>query len=82
MSTAPPNYVFRSWKTTVAGVVAFLTLLFGQLNDIMQAGPGSFADFWRMFDFNSVIAQAAILFGFLKTRDDDVSSEGNKLEKL
>jgi len=67
--------VKRSYRTTLAGIGALLittgNALVGQFDD----DPSTIAD-WGL-----VIAAAAVAWGFIKARDDNVTSEGRKAPK-
>lgn len=54
-----------SWKTTIAGIVAFLSVLFTQLNLLFDNDAATNPD-WNM-----VVAAAAILVGLFVARDSD-----------
>jgi hypothetical protein len=58
-----------SWRTTVAGVVAFLSVLFGELNAAMDSDPETVAN------WNLVVAAGGVLYGLWKARDNAVTSE-------
>lgn len=64
--------VKTSWETTLAGIVAFLTIVLPQINtmfdDVATTNP----------DWNVVIGAVAILFGFGASRTGWKSTEQHK----
>lgn len=61
--------IFKSWKTTVAGILQFLTFSFTQVLLLADADPLTNPDYGLWF--TSLIT----LVGLITARDSDVSSE-------
>lgn len=61
--------MFTSWKTTVAGIAAFVAVLAAAIKAQLDGDPSTVAD------WNGVVAAAIILVGLLSARDNSVSSE-------
>lgn len=61
--------IFRSWKTTVGGVVAGAVMILQQA----QAGLDSNPD--TLVDWNVIAAAVGIIWLAIASRDNDVSSE-------
>lgn len=59
----------NSSKTTIAGVLAAALVIGQQILNGLDASPAT------AFDANLVLAQLAILYGFIMARDNDKSSE-------
>lgn len=55
----------KSWKTTTAAVLGFLTLLLAQFQAVLDGNPATVAN------WNTVFAGAAPLIGLLFAKDDD-----------
>ena len=58
-----------SWKTSVAGILGFVDLLIGQLQNVFDDKPET------SFDFNLIIGAAIIMWGLLNARDNNVTSK-------
>ena len=63
------NILKASWKTTVGGVVVFLSLLFGEIEKAFDDDPKT------AINFNVIVEAAGLLFVALSARDNDVTSE-------
>lgn len=61
-----------SWRTSAAGVLGFLDLLIGQLQNVFDDKADT------TFDFNLIIGAAIIMWGLLNARDNKVTSEQAK----
>ena len=61
-----------SWKTTAAGIAAFVGVLAAQLSALWDTGPGSEL---TTADWGLVAGAAAIAIGLIFSRDNDKSSE-------
>lgn len=59
----------KSWKTTAAGVVAFLALVFGEVQKELDDDPETNAN------WNVIVEAGALLWMGLSGRDNNVSSE-------
>ena len=59
----------KSWKTTTAGIAAFITVLAGAVSAQFDA------DLSTVADWNAVVFAGIILIGLIKARDNNVSSE-------
>lgn len=68
--------MLKSWKTTVAGIIQFLTVAGGQLVTLLDNDPGTNPD-WTI-----VMASLFTLIGLLTARDGDVSSEDAGIKEL
>lgn len=62
----------KSWRTTVAGVLAGLSVVFGQLSAILDGNPDTQVD-WTMMATTLGVLFAS--FGLVVARDNDVTSE-------
>jgi hypothetical protein len=58
-----------SKETTLAGVFAFATLLFGALSAQFDSNPETVAN------WNAVVAGGGVLIGLWRARDNNTSSE-------
>ena len=59
----------RNWKTTLAGIIAFIAAAGPQFNTLLDSDPLTNPD-WSL-----IAAAAGILIGLLTARDSDVTSE-------
>ena len=59
----------KSWKTTLAGIMSFITITWGQGQFMIDTDPMTNPD-WGI-----IVGAFTILLGFLTARDNDVSSE-------
>ena len=59
----------KSWKTTVSGLLAALTVIFGQVTNLFDGDSNTVAD------WNIVIATVMTAIGLFNSRDNNVSSE-------
>ena len=64
------NFVTINWKTTVAGVVSFLSIVSPQFNLLFDG------DVATNPDWNIIVGATTILLGLVAARDADKSSEG------
>lgn len=69
--------IARSTKTTVAGILAGLGLLFTEISDQLTA-----TEDWTEVNWLVVLSAVAIGAAGFFSRDDNVSSEGQKLKRL
>lgn len=60
---------FANWQPKLGGIVAFLAVLFAQLNAAFDNAPETIPD------WNLVVAAGAALFAALTVRQANVSSE-------
>jgi len=67
------NSVKKSWKTTVAGVIQFVTVAGGQIVTLLDNDPTTNPE-WSI-----VVASLITLFGLFAARDGDVTSEESGL---
>ena len=58
-----------SWRTTVGGVVLFLSIVFGELRHGFDSDPAT------VVDWNSIVTAFGALWLGLSARDDGVTSE-------
>jgi len=63
--------MLKSWKTTVSGVLAFLTLSWANVQTLLDLDPLTNPD------YSAWIAAAIALVGLVFARDNDVSSEAS-----
>lgn len=71
------NFLKRTavnWKTSVAGVVAFLSVFFQQMNFALDGVEDTVPD------WNIVVMAVGILIASLNAKDSDKSTEQNKVE--
>ena len=61
--------MFKSWKTTVTAILAFLTFSWSQVQTLVDS------DALTNPDYSGWIASAIALVGMLFARDNDVTSE-------
>lgn len=61
--------MFKSWKTTAAGIGAALASLFGNLSAVFDSDPGTAAD------WNVTVALFVAAVGLIAARDNGVTSE-------
>ena len=61
-----------SWKTTTAGIVAALSILFHQANALLDEDPKT------LFDLTQVTAAIGMLWMGISARDNNVTSEQAK----
>lgn len=61
-----------SWRTTVAGIVAALSILFHQANALLDSDPTT------VFDADQIVAAIGILLMGISARDNNVTSEQAK----
>jgi hypothetical protein len=61
-----------SWRTTVAGIVAALSIFFHQANALLDSDPKT------VFDADQVVAAIGILLMGISARDNSVTSEQAK----
>jgi hypothetical protein len=61
-----------SWKTTTAGIVAALSILFHQANALLDEDPKT------LFDVTQVTAAIGMLWMGISARDNNVTSEQAK----
>ncbi len=59
----------KSWRTSLAGIIAGVTLLLGQIQTILDDDPKTNPDYTRIVEAVSVIALG------LAARDEQVTSE-------
>jgi len=59
----------RSWKTSVAGILAILAAIVG----VLQTGLGEAG--WSAVDWNVALAAISVGVGMLFARDNDKNSE-------
>ena len=59
----------KSWKTTLAGIMTFVTLAWNQIQYAIDSDPLTNPE-WSL-----VITGLIAMIGFFKARDNDVSSE-------
>jgi hypothetical protein len=67
------NLLGPSKKTTAAGIVAFLALVFGALSAELDGDATTRADWNRVVA--ECVAAASLLFGLQAARDNNVTSE-------
>ncbi|MEM8756875.1 MAG: hypothetical protein AAGF47_03740 [Planctomycetota bacterium] len=73
-----------SWKTSLGGVLAGVALLLPELADALVAvgvlaGPVAGGD--GVFDMNTAVAAAGMIFGFAAARDGDASSQDHGVRR-
>lgn len=61
--------ITKSWKTTVAGILQFLSVVSVQFGYLLDADPVTAPD------YSLIVSSAVILVGLFTARDNDVSSE-------
>lgn len=59
----------KSWKTTLAGIMAFITLAWNQIQFMLDTDPLTNPD-WSI-----IVGGLTVLIGLLFARDNDVDSE-------
>ena len=59
----------KSWKTTLAGIMAFITASWAQVQYILDNDPSTNPD-WSI-----IVTAFIVLVGLVTARDNDVSSE-------
>ena len=59
----------KSWKTTLAGIMTFVTLAWNQVQYLLDSDPMTNPE------WNLVIAGLIVMVGAIFARDNDVSSE-------
>ena len=69
------NALVKSAQTTVAGILAALSVLFGELQFIFDADPLTNPD------WNTVVTVLLLSVGLLRARDNDTSSETAGVKK-
>ena len=60
---------FDSWKTTLAGLVAMLAIIFPQLGFMFDGDPET------AINWNTIVAAISVFVTGLMARDNDVTSE-------
>jgi len=61
--------ITKSWQTTLAGILQFLSVIATQFGYLVDMIPET------QPDWGAIVASAVILFGLIKARDNGVSSE-------
>ena len=59
----------KSWKTTLTGVLQFITILSTQVGYALDSDP------LTVINYSLIVASALTMIAFIKSRDNDVSSE-------
>lgn len=65
----------KSWKTTLSGIMAFITVTWGQLSTLLDS------DISTNPDYTIIVSAFIVLIGLFKARDNDVSSEEAGVKK-
>lgn len=61
--------MFKSWKTTLAGVLQFVAIAADQIGLLFDGNAATNPD------YGIIMASLVTLIGLIKARDNDVSSE-------